>query len=466
MLRKNNQNLLKGAFIGICALAVALFWVFTHQQQYPPISACSDCNIVFIEFDTLRAANIHTLRYPRETTPNLDKLAERSYTFTNAISVSSWTLPASMSIFTGVYPSQHKVLNKITILPSNEQFDTTLQKVAPNLQTLAQVLKRNGWQTGGFTGGAALDRVFGFNQGFDAYTDGSDTFPPITQNVPKALAWAAEHKNEKFFLFLQGYDTHGQNVPPGGYDRRFVDFSYTGKLTGSAEEQKALREDRLARGHIDLTQDDARFLTDLYDEKVQRADAELKTFLEAYRALGVKNKTIFIITSGHGEELYEHNQIDHGHSLYDELIHVPLFVVLPDMNKGVQIKEQARNIDLMPTILDLVGLSKTDDVWKQFQGESLLPMLLGKNQPLNIFPETDYRYAVSLRSVRTADGWELIKDIQSNQFELYHVSVDKNEKNKITNNPEMLDSLSKKLESHFQQFTPQTPHIDTKILTK
>lgn len=444
--RKNNAI----AFT-ICIIVTLAFLLWRTRQTsgHQSIPACDDCNIVFVSFDPLRAANVHWLGYPRNTTPTLDRLAERGFTFTNNISVAPWTLPSTMSLLTGVYPSQHRVLNRITVLPSGKEIDTVLQKVSPDKQTLAQVLRSYGWQTGGFTGGAALDHTFGFDSGFETYTD-SANFGGFSQSVPGALSWIRLHRDEKFFVFLQGYSAHGQYVPPGGYDRRFVDFDYKGSLTGSAAEQRDLREEGVTRGHIFLTPDDVRFLVALYDEKVQRADGELKKFFDAYASLGVKHKTIFIVTSSHGEELYEHGNIDHGHSLYDELLRVPLFIIMPDMKQGVRINSQVRSIDLMPTILDLLGIPKTGAIWKQLQGQSLRGAMERKTtNGLNVYPETDYRFAVSLRALQTADGWKLIKDYKNNTQELYHLTVDPKEKNNLINKePERKAALSRQFDRY------------------
>ena len=443
--RKNKIVALTGCAIII--LSVVLWRVYQVTRRHP-IPTCGDCNVVFVSFDTLRAANVHTLGYTRNTTPTLDSLAEHGFTFTNDISVTSWTLPSTMSWFTGVYPSQHKVLNTVTVQKNGQEIDTSLPTLSPNMKTLAQVLQSRGWRTGGFTGGSGVDHKFGFDQGFDAYTE-DPPFGGFRQSIPKALSWIQANKEDKLFIFLHGYDVHGQYVPPDGYDRRFVDFNYKGLLTGSAKEQKDLREEGITRNHIFLTPDDVRFLVALYDEKIQRADAEFKKFLDAYGSFNVKHKTIFIISADHGEEFYEHGNIDHGHSLYDELLRVPLFIILPGMKQGIRINSQVRSIDLMPTILDLLGVPKTDPIWKQLQGQSLRKTMEGDTTGFDVYPETDYRYAVSLRGLRTTSGWKLIKDYKNNLEELYHVAVDPKEQNNLSKKESYwLPTLKRQLDTY------------------
>lgn len=439
---KINFHIQPGYFLLLIVLIIIIggslyFRQFFPKKTYPAIRnaslICDSCNIIFVSFDTLRAANVHALGYIRSTTPTIDQFAQKGFTFTNAISVASWTLPSTMSWFTGVYPSRHKVVNKFTVPTSGQEEISNLKKLSPDIQTLAEILKNNGYHTAGFTGGAGVNHEFGFNQGFDVYTDDKE-FAGFEDTVPKALEWIKTQGSSKFFLFLHGYNIHGQYVPERGYDKRFVDFNYQGKLTGSKEEQKDLREEGLAQGHIFLTKDDVRFLTDLYDEKIKRADWEFNKFVEEYKLLGLMDKTVFIITSDHGEELYEHGRIDHGHTLYDELLHVPLIITIPIFQSGMKIDSQVRSIDIMPTILSIAGVPLDKRIQDQMQGQSLTSLMQGKVINLDAYAETDYRYAVFKRSLRTSGQLKYITDLETKFDELYDLKTDKEEKNNLADN--------------------------------
>lgn len=410
------------------------FYKNTKQLPLSPqlirkIERCANCNVILVSFDDLRAKNVSALGYFRKTTPTIDRFAQESFNFTNAITVAPWTLPSHMSLFTGVYPSQHKVLNKFTLKGEKEEI-SNLKNLSPNLQTLADVLRKNGYRTGGFTGGAGVNHQFGFDQGFEVYTDDKD-FGGFSESNVRAMDWIKNHQNENFFVFLHGYDAHGQYVPEGGYDKRFVDFKYKGSLNGSKEEQKQLVEEGIARGKIFLNQGDVLFLRALYDEKVQRADEKFAQFLKEYEKLGLMDKTIFILTSDHGEELYEHGRIDHGHSLYDELLRIPLVIKIPNNKVFAKIESQVSNIDIMPTILDLVGINLDANLRRQLVGESLVRVMEGERLSSNVYPETDYRYASFLRAVRTVNDWKLIRNLGSGQEELYQLSRDPEEKNDL-----------------------------------
>lgn len=389
---------------------------------------CKDCNIVFISIDTLRADHISSLGYLKKTTPNLDKFLNDSITFTNNISASSWTLPAHMTFMTGLLPSHHRIVNKF-LLNDEKQTEEIgdLSKVSPEVKTLAEYLKQNGYATGGFTGGAGVDKQFGFNRGFDDYFD-EKNFGGFSDSVPKAMDWVKNNKDKKFFLFLHGYDVHGQYVPKDGYDKRFVDFEYKGSLTGSAEEQQKIREDGITNGQIYLKPDDVKFLVALYDEKIQRADQILGKFFDEYTSLGLNNKTIFVITSDHGEEFYEHGQIDHGHSLYDELIRTPLFIKTPKTTGKIRISNQTSGTDIMPTILSSVGIKTT----AKFDGVDL-SQAAKVYVKRDVVSETEYRYVVNQKSIRTNDGWKFIKDFSSNLDELYNLNKDTLEKTNLIN---------------------------------
>lgn len=410
---------------------------------------CNGCNVVLVQFDTLRASHVSALGYKRKTTPTIDSFADRGFTFTNAISVSSWTLPSTMSIFTGTYPHTHKIINKLILLPSNQEQISNLKELAPNIKTAAEIFKLSGYRTGGFTGGAGVDSQYGFDEGFEIYTDDLN-FGGFSDSILKALEWIKQHKDEKLFIFLHGYDIHGQHTPQGGYDRRFVDFDYKGKLTGSKEEQKKLREEGIFNGQIYLTKDDVRFLTALYDEKIQRADELFSQFIKEYGQIGLMDKTVFVLTSDHGEELYEHGRIDHGHSLYDELVKVPLIITLPDWVKNITIDSQVRNIDILPTVLEIIGVKS--DAKKQFNGQSLIAIMAGDGLRLNAFSETDYRFSTKLRSLRSWDLWKLIFNFDMDSKELFNLNSDPYEKVNLNDRqPEKSSELEKISQDYFDE---------------
>lgn len=411
-----------------------------------------DHNVIFVSFDALQAAHVGSLGYSRNVTPTIDSLAKKGFNFTNNISVASWTVPASMTWFTGVYPSEHRLTNKFAVFnpPSNNVL-SNLKKLSPELVTLAEVLKQNGYATGGFTGNAGVGGFFGYDQGFDTYFFEKGKFGSMGVSIPKALDWLKENKGKKFFMFLHGYDCHGQNVPAEGFDYRFVEKGYDKKFTGSPKEQEALREEGLEKGTVAVRDEDVKFWRAIYDEKIQRTDARFKKFLEEYDKMGLTDKTIFVLTSDHGTEFFEHKRMDHGFSLYDELIHVPLVITLPKQKKGQVITDQVSSIDVMPTILDLLDVKMPEKTKKQLRGASLVPAMKGKSVAKDAFFETDYRQYTYKRGIQTKDGWKFIYTLENKQRELYNIKKDPKEtKNLVEQEPRIAYELEQKVFAHFK----------------
>ncbi|MCP3696034.1 MAG: sulfatase-like hydrolase/transferase, partial [Planctomycetaceae bacterium] len=249
---------------------------------------------------------------------------------------------------------------------------------------------------------------FGYEQGFDIYYYPKGKFGSIEQSIPRAIRWLQANKRKKFFLFLHGYDVHGQRTPEAGYDYRFVDPGYDNKYTGSELEQELLREEGLEKGKLTLPDDDVRFWRAVYDEKIQRMDKEFGHFLAAFDKLGLTDKTLFVLTSDHGTEFYEHRRFDHGFTLYDELIHVPLVIKLPGQAKGQVIADRISSIDVMPTVLDLLDIPVPTKAQKQLRGTSLTPTMQGERARRIVFSETDYRDYTFKRAIITPDNWKLI----------------------------------------------------------
>ena len=389
-----------------------------------------DHNLVFVSFDALQAAHVGFLGYPRDVTPTIDSIAARGFCFRNTTSVSSWTVPSSMTWFTGVYPSEHRMVNKYAVYNPPETKIADLRDLSPNLETLADVLKQHGYATGGFTGNAGVSGGFGYEQGFDTYYYVKGKFGRMDQSIPRALEWLKTNKDKKFFLFLHGYDVHGQSTPPGGFDYRFVDKDYDRRYRGAELEQELLREEGLHKGALTMRDEDVRFWRAIYDEKIQRADAKFKRFLDEFTKLGLMDKTIFVLTSDHGTEFFEHRRIDHGFTLYQELVHVPLIIQLPGRTTGVTIDDRVSSIDLMPTMLDLLGIDPSDKAKGQLRGQSLVTAMQGTTVKRDVFSETNYREYTYKRSITAPDGWKLIYTLELRSRELYNLTDDPGEKKK------------------------------------
>lgn len=410
-----------------------------------------DYNLIFVSFDALQAKHVGCLGYPRNVTPTLDAVARNGVLFTEATSVASWTVPASMTWFTGVYPSEHRMTNKYAVYNSQEQKLANLKELSPELLTLADVLRQSGYATGGFTGNAGVSGGFGYEQGFDVYYQQAGKFGSLDQSIPEALRWIAENRERKFFVFLHGYDVHGQNTPASGFDYRFVEPGYDRRFTGSEQEQEALREEGLDKGFLTLRDADVRFWRAVYDEKIQRTDAKFRQFLVEYEKLGLLGTTLFVLTSDHGTEFYEHRRFDHGFSLYQEQLHVPLILWLPGRSEPARITDRISSIDLMPTILDLLDVKPAESVRRQLRGQSLLPAVNGAEIKRDVFAETDYREFTFARTIIDPDGWKLIRTMENGRRELFDLNTDPAEQHDLNDKePARADELERRLYAHYK----------------
>ncbi|MBI2084056.1 MAG: sulfatase [Candidatus Aenigmarchaeota archaeon] len=387
--------------------------------------SCRGCNVLIIGIDTLRPDHSSAFGYSKDTTPNLAEFADESYVFSNAISAAPWTVPSFMTMFTGAYPSDHKVVNKYEIFDETRQVISNLKKLSPEAVTLTEMLKSYNYSTAGFTGDAGVSAQFGYGSGFDYYLD-DKAFAGLDHSANPALEWLKANKTGPFYMFLHGYDLHGQYDITGSFSGRFLDFDYNGSFTGSKKEEAVLREKVVANEPLNLTGDDARFWLAVYDEKVYNADQRFGQFWREFKEMGLDRNTIVIIVSDHGEEFYEHQMFDHGHSLYDELIHTALIMHLPSGERRV-VTDQVRTIDILPTIFDILGKPVPANAIKQVRGESLVPVMSGGHWQRDAFSETDYRLYTHKRSIRTYDGWKFIKTFEDGRTELYNLNTDPGE---------------------------------------
>ena len=354
----------------------------------------------------------------------------------------------------------HKVVNKF-VVQADELVLSNLQQLSPGIETIAEVLHEQGYATGGFTGGAGVSGEFGFNKGFDVYSDDVPPFTGMEGSIPRALKWLEGRQGRRFFLFLHGYGIHGQYMPAGGYDKRFVDPPYEGPYDGTPSQQRVLRELGL-RQAIDLDKPDVKFWRDIYDEKIARTDALFAGFISSLQAMKLDQRTVFVLASDHGTEEYEHKRFDHGYGLYDEMEHVLLAVVAPGIKGGRQIRVQVGTLDIMPTILALVGIPQSPRLKGQLKGKSLVPLMTGRETAgEDVFMETDYRLFTHKRGLRTRDGWKLIHTLETGKIELFDLSSDPQEMADLSaSQPGRVKELDDRLLAHYREIGAVLDHWD------
>lgn len=393
--------------------------------------SAKDMNVLVISMDALRYDRTGASGNKEGLTPNLDKFAAEAITFHNVTAAASWTVPSHMAMWTAQWPSVHGVTNKLK--PGTNQEDLVFQQLAPEIPTFPEALVKAGLKGAAFTGGAGVSAKFGYGRGFDTYLD-DKPFAGFDYSVGPAQAWLEANKGQRFFMFLHGYDVHGQHGLVNQTERAAVP-SYTGKLDGTIVEQAKLREEGLAAiknpgdpAHLEgLTPEDVKFLWEVYNAKVREADARVGAFLDQLRASGLMDRTIIAIVADHGEEFMEHGYLDHGPTLCEHQLHVPLYIRIPGHTTHRDVTDLVRTIDLFPTLFDALGLTGPSGV----AGRSLLPILRGEKLDLPVHAESDYRLFVHQRMARQGSK-KVILDLEDGKKELFDLSTDAAELNDLS----------------------------------
>jgi arylsulfatase A-like enzyme len=365
MRRTIRRSMLAGA----CALAAL---GACSREPRPPL------NVVLVSIDTLRADRMSLYGGPRPTTPHIDALAKRGVHFTHAYSPSPWTLPAHASMLTGKYPSA---------LSSN--FDAPLYRMAPLLSTM---LKARGYRTAAVTGGGFVSGAFGADVGFDSFK---------TTNVDDAVGWIRTRPGDPFFLFFHTYATHTPY-----HDRRYLEGLDPGRLAHIYEKGVFWigLHLQLTCGEFDYTPAEREYARAFYDGGVAVADEMVGRIVAELEHAGVLDRTIVIVTSDHGEEFWDHTGRGayHGHTLYDELLRVPLVWYEPDLSGAGKARDEPVDlVDIVPTVLARIGAPMPVGL----DGVDLSPLLDGERwtKERALFAEA-VRHGPARRSIRTAAG--------------------------------------------------------------
>jgi len=357
---------------------------------------------------------VDTLRYDRvgRATPRIERFAKDATVFTAAHSQAPWSLPSATSLFTSMQPSRHGLLNRYVDFSADPLVLARLGQVTPEARTIGEVFREDGWKTAAFTGGAGFAGEIGLSAGFDVYDD-SPTFSGLDRTVPLALKWLSTLKpSDRFLLIVHGYDVHPYR--PGAL-KPDVLAAY-----------KRMREARLENKPVQSTPAERKAIVAAYDKQVKEMDARLAPLFARLDEKDLRDRVLVALTADHGQELFDRGGVDHGSTLFEEMLHVPLIVRLPGAAAS-RVDSPARLVDLMPTFMDYAGIRADASLSSQMDGVSLRPLLEGRPLPLDSFAETDFLLSVSLRSVLTRDGWKAVLDRQTNKLSLYRLADDPGE---------------------------------------
>jgi arylsulfatase A-like enzyme len=371
-------------------------------------------NVVVLLIDTLRASKLRPYDpQSRVRTPVFDGLVERGTLFERAHSQENWTKPSVASILTGLTPSTHRAI-------------TTEARLPQSAELVSETFDAAGFATASFIANGYVSDRFGFAQGWDHYTnmirEGRST--EAADVFREAGDWIEQHRSERFFVFIQTIDPHVPYDPPTEflqmYDAR---TDYTGPVRPRSTGDQLEAAKRNPPGIV-FDQSDITRLTALHDGEISYHDRELGRFMERLGALGVADDTLLVITSDHGEEFRDHGSWGHGHSVYQELIQVPLVFHRPGViPEGRRIPQPVSTMNVAQTILDLAGVHGLRDA----EGRSLAPDMRGEvpAQPLVAFSNM-----LDDRRVIRSRRWKLI--LNGINAKLFDLQQDPQERNEIT----------------------------------
>ena len=338
--------------IGLCLLGITL-WFFSQRILTSNSElSCYRCNVIFISIDDLGAKHSSVYDGTLATTPFLSELADtRAIVFNHAYSNAPWTLPSHTAMFTGTYP---------WLVGMN----TLTDKLSPDVPTIFTAIASHGYDTVSFSDGPFVHPIWGTTNGITSFT-GSIQYKDWN-DVPKlftdASTWLSDRKSNKPFLLLlhpfgvhDPYGTSNTANPITPHDIVTVNT----QAGGPTSEQVARYKNA-------------------YQKNITETDSALRSFFTAFDASPYAKNTIVIVVSDHGEEFNEHGSLGtHGISVYNEVLHVPLLIILPKgtarrLNQTVELKS------LPATIMELVGYGSEHTFPSS---SSLVPMLTGKNVP-------------------------------------------------------------------------------------
>jgi arylsulfatase A-like enzyme/tetratricopeptide (TPR) repeat protein len=358
-----------------------------ESNRTSPKSGQQPSRVILITVDTLRHDRLECYGYSQSRTPNINRLAADGVRFSNAICQVPLTLPSHCSILTGTHPVFHGVRDQASPL-------------SPQHQTLAELLKAQGFSTAAFVSTFVLSSRFGLSQGFDSYDDTCDRDNGLSadglerrgdRTLLRALEWMEKPANSRFFAWLHLYDPHTPYTPPEPYGRRYAARPYDGEIA---------------------------FVDSLLGELIR--------FLEKK---GWYSQTLLVLAADHGEDLGDHGEYTHGFFVYDSTMRIPLIIKTSGGKfAGKVVADAVESVDIAPTILQLLSLQGGPGM----QGKGLFsPGAHGLGRPEAGLGETYYPFHhfgwSPLRFLRT----ERFKYVEAPKPELYDLQLDPGERTNL-----------------------------------
>ncbi len=420
------------------ALVAGPAFFFMTKKTYEPSASgfkpSSDHKVkqvILITIDTLRADALSSYGGTATSTPNIDSLAKDGTLFKNAYSAAPWTLPAFSSMMTGVSPTVHRTFASDSVLPDK-------------FKTIAEYLRDSGYYTAAIGDNFYLHTEFNMDQGFLEYNfyprrqmvidsfgatlikksfpNTMNPYASTDQLTDLAIDWIGKNRDSDFFLWVHYYDPHIPYAPPTEYiSKNAVPDDSIGYQLWNAS---AIRD-----GHFAPSASQRKWIKELYDAEVRYVDASLGRLLEAFKEESLYKSSLIILTSDHGEEFWEHDGFEHGHTLYNELLRVPLIVKLPGKHSARVVEDEVTTQSLMPTVLELTRIPNESG---HATAESLAPLLTESPSSFAEEPlvSTGLLYYENREGV-IFHGSKYIESLVTGQGELYDLRTDPREQSPL-----------------------------------
>jgi choline-sulfatase len=406
--------------------------------------AAKSWNVIFLTIDTVRADHLGSYGYrSHATSPAIDRQLAKGAIFENSFSQRAATWPSLASLLTGLYPTAHGVDENGFGFPD----DTP---------TMPKILHAAGYRTAAF-----LSNMCDANhRGWDEFACEGGKDGPTVQN---ALNWAARPAADlrPFLLWVHLFGAHNPYYNGGDAAARVLDPGYKGELG-----PKKWRLNEVMTKRIPLDVADLRHLNALYDAALMGTDNQVNRLINGLSEAGRLNHTLFVLTADHGEELYAHNgYIYHACSVYQTTLHVPLGMSAPGLLDQRRLPQTVELIDVLPTVLDLVGVSPP----REIQGRSLVPYF-ERTAPGGAGKPAFSEYGLSGIHTVVHDGWKLVDNptrydpvcipgapphhFPIGRSELYNLATDPQEqRNLAAQEPAKVTELTRLIQQRFTGMT-------------
>ena len=412
-MKSSRTALAAGLFatLGLCLLGTLVIPACSGKDSPRP-------NILWIVVDTMRADR---LGGPKDLTPYMDRLGQRGVVFETAYAQAPWTLPSIGSMMTSMHPKEHGAGGRLG----------RFQSVRAGVPTAASVFAKAGYTTHAIVNVEFLRKKYGVTRDFqqvdvEAYNNNEEV-RNATRTTDAALEYmqkAAE--GQPFFLLLHYFDMHAVYDPPQPFRARYA--APQDQADGPGRTMFGTRDHLMAlrAGRLELSPEWIDRAERLYDGEVAYTDAEIGRLLDQIDALGLSDNTLIVLCGDHGEEFLDHGGFEHGHTVYEELIHVPLIMAGPKIQGGQRISEAVRMIDILPTLCQWadVGGERT------FVGESLMGFLRGEGGQARKVLSHGNMWGDPFTAWRDGD-WKLILSEDGNT-ELYRLPDDPGEQQDLS----------------------------------